>query len=115
MYIPVKNLVGMAPNTTTALMLYFRSVQNMNANESANQNVVQNDVVTLNVTAGQHLQVMRAICRAVTSNKLYGDGKIVVADDASVALDNSAMTPVYLHPGITSVGNIDVQGMADAG
>ena len=113
LYVPVKKLTGMTPHTTTLLKLFFEPVQNENANEVNEQGGMPNDEVNLTVTAGQMKQVMQAICRAVTSNKLYGDGKIVVADDAAVALDNSAMVPVYLHPGITACASISSTGMSD--
>ena len=68
----------MTPTSATALTLYFESVYN--DYNGAEATALVNDTVVLTVTAGKMKQAMQAIAAAMTSNKLYQDGTIVIAE-----------------------------------
>ena len=73
-----------------------------------------NDSVIVNFTAGKGKVVMETIVQAITSNKLYGDGHIVVADDVtttyltSSAAADQTVSAKKLDGGITTCGAITI-------
>ena len=109
-YVPVRNITGMTPTSATALTIFFKSVYNEMGDAESED--VLNDSVIVNFTAGKGKIVMETIVQAITSNKLYGDGHIVVADDVTTTyLTSSAgadetVSAVTLSPYITSCGAI---------
>ena len=109
---PVSKLRGVVHSNTGAagtsadeVTLYFEPV----ANESSitDNDFIVMDSVLLNVTVGQAKNVCRAIAEAANGGP-HTDGVIVVADDATTDYDGTTKSAVYVHSGITSVGNITV-------
>ena len=103
--IPVSRFVGMLPSNSgddgvaaDELTLFFKPVNNDHSH--ANNDLILNDSVLLNITPGKSLQVIKAIAEAISGHK-HKDGVIVVADDLST-------NPVVLDSGITSCGAITV-------
>lgn len=106
LYAPVRNFVGMTPTSATALTLYFESVYN--DYNGAEATALVNDTVVLTVTAGKMKQAMQAIAAAMTSNKLYQDGTIVIADDVVTNLANATVDSQYIDTSITACASINV-------
>ena len=74
------------------------------------------DSVNLNVNEGDHYEVMSAITDAIANpSRGHSDGFIVIADDvtttdsATTALNDLTVKAQYIHPSITSCGDIVVQ------
>ena len=111
-YVPARNITGMTPTSATALTIFFKSVYNTQGDGSSDGEDVQADSVIVNFTAGKGKEVMSTIVQAMTSNKLYGDGHIVVADDVtttyltSSAAADQTVSAVTLSPYITGCGTI---------
>ena len=113
LYLPARQIRAIVPTSTTAITIFFESMYNTFANVAEDLNVIS-DSVTINCTAGKVKQVMETLVRSINSNKLYGDGIIVVADDvtttyltSSAAADETVSAKV-LDGGITSCGNITI-------
>ena len=106
LYAPVRNFVGMTPTSATALTLYFEPVYN--DYNGAEATALVNDTVVLTVTAGKMKQAMQAIAAAMTSNKLYQDGTIVIADDVVTNLANATVDSQYIDTSITACASINV-------
>ena len=113
LYLPARQIKAIVPTSTTAITIFFESMYNTFANVAEDLNVISDSVV-LNCTAGKVRQVMEHLVRAINSNKLYGDGIIVVADDvtttyltSSAAADETVDAKV-LDAGITSCGAITI-------
>ena len=113
LYLPARQIRAIVPTSTTAITIFFESMYNTFANVAEDLNVISDSVV-LNCTAGKVRQVMEHLVRAINSNKLYGDGIIVVADDvtttyltSSAAADETVDAKV-LDSGITSCGAITI-------
>ena len=80
-YVPIRSITGMTPTSATALTIYFQSIYNEMGDAESED--VLNDSVVLTVTAGKMKQAMAAIAASMTSNKLYQDGSITIADDVT--------------------------------
>ena len=106
LYIPVKKITGILTTGTTAITIFFESVNNKAGNIADNE-VVISDSVVLNVTAGKTKQVMQTIVRTINENR-FSDGLIVLADDATTTLADATVPARYLDGGITSCGAITV-------
>ena len=113
LYLPARQIKAIVPTSTTAITIFFESMYNTFANVAEDLNVISDSVV-LNCTAGKVRQVMEHLVRAINSNKLYGDGTIVVADDvtttyltSSAAADETVGAKV-LDAGITTCGAITI-------
>jgi len=113
LYLPARQITAIVPTSTTAITIFFESMYNTFANVAEDLNVISDSVV-VNCTAGKVKQVMEHLVRAINSNKLYGDGIIVVADDvtttyltSSAAADETVDAKV-LDSGITSCGAITI-------
>ena len=96
--IPTNSSGGTAANVIT---LFFESAANM-AGAGQNSEIIIQDTVVLNVTAGKAKDVLVALSEAANGHP-HSDGVIVVADDAT---NDANAKAVYLHSGITSCGAI---------
>ena len=96
--IPTNSSGGTADNVIT---LFFESAANM-AGAGQNGEIIIQDTVVLNVTAGKAKDVLVALAEAANGHP-HSDGVIVVADDAT---NDANAEAVYLHSGITSCGAI---------
>lgn len=105
-YVPVRNITGMTPTSATALTIFFKSIYNV-MGDAEGEDVI-NDSVIVNFTAGKSKEVMAAIARTITSNKLYNDGKVTVADDVTTNLADDTIDAVTLSSHITGCGAITV-------
>ena len=112
LYLPARQITALVPTSTTALTIFFESMYN-NQGGSDNE-VVISDSVVINCTQGKVRQVMETLVRSINSNKLYGDGTIVVADDVTTTYLTSAagadetVGAKVLDAGITSCGAITI-------
>ena len=84
--------------------MYFESALNQ-ANSGQNGEIVIQDTVLLNVTAGKAKDVCIAIAEAANGHP-HSDGVVVIGDDATTDYDGTTKSAVYVHSGITSVGAI---------
>ena len=114
LYLPARQIKALVPTSTTALTIFFESINNTYTG-GANE-VVISDSVVLNCTQGKVKQVMETLVRAINSNKLYGDGTITVADDVTTTYLTSAagadetVNAKVLDAGITTCGAITIAG-----
>ena len=105
--IPVERFRGAIPTNSSAgtaaniITLFFESAANM-AGAGQNGEIIIQDTVILNVTAGKAKDVLVALAEAANGHP-HSDGVIVVADDAT---NDANAEAVYLHSGITSCGAI---------
>ena len=113
LYLPARQIRAIVPTSTTAITIFFESMYNTWGNVAEDLNVISDSVI-INCTAGKVRQVMETLVRSINSNKLYGDGIIVVADDvtttyltSSAAADETVDAKV-LDSGITSCGAITI-------
>ena len=111
-YVPIRSITGITPTSATALSIYFESIYNTyNGSEGT---ALVNDSVVLTVTAGKMKQAMAAIAASMTSNKLYQDGSITIADDVTTTyLTDSAsadetVSALYIDSAITDCASISV-------
>ena len=113
LYLPARQIRSLVPTSTTAITIFFESMYNTFANVAEDLNVISDSVI-INCTAGKVRQVMEHLVRAINSNKLYGDGIIVVADDVtttyltSSASADETVDAKVLDSGITSCGAITI-------
>ena len=98
---PASSLMGMQPRTDTALTLYFKPMVRRDPTGSVDSvNSLDNhDTIGLTIDANTHLNVMRDIVDAITSN---GSSLIVVANDDSGGTE-------YISTSITGCGTISVK------
>jgi len=113
LYLPARQITAIVPTSTTAITIFFESMYNTFANVAEDLNVISDSVI-INCTQGKVKQVMETLVRAINSNKLYGDGTIVVADDVTTTyLTSSAgadetVSAKVLDSGITTCGAITI-------
>ena len=113
LYLPARQIRAIVPTSTTAITIFFESMYNTWGNVAEDLNVISDSVI-INCTAGKVRQVMEHLVRAINSNKLYGDGIIVVADDVtttyltSSASADETVDAKVLDSGITSCGAITI-------
>jgi len=106
---PADNLTAIQPTDDAVLTLYFKPALAQGDN-------MLRDSVNLNVNEGDHYEVMSAITDAIANpTRGHSDGFIVIADDvtttdsATTALNDLTVNAQYIHPSITSCGDIIVQ------
>ena len=113
-YVPIRNITGMTATSVSALTIYFTSIYNKY--NGAEGTALTNDSVVLTVgsTTGKMKAAMAAIAAAMTSNRLYQDGSITIADDmtttyltSSAGADETVSAKV-LDAGVTSCGAITI-------
>ena len=108
--VPAKNLVSMAPASSSLIKLQFLSIKN---NPGTHPDQLLYDKVVLNVTQGDHNEVMEAIVNKINTTP-NSNGFLVIADDCvltdsdTASLNNKAIKAEYVHPSITSCGAITV-------
>jgi hypothetical protein len=113
LYLPARQIRAIVPTSTTAITIFFESMYNTWGNVAEDLNVISDSVI-INCTAGKVRQVMETLVRSINSNKLYGDGIIVVADDVtttyltSSASADETVDAKVLDAGITSCGAITI-------
>ena len=111
LYLPARQITAIVPTSTTAITIFFESMYNTFANVAEDLNVISDSVI-INCTQGKVKQVMETLVRAINSNKLYGDGTIVVADDVtttyltSSASADQTVAGKYIDPNITACGAV---------
>jgi hypothetical protein len=104
---PASSLTAIQPTNDGVLTLYFTPAL-------AQGNNVLRDSVNLNVTEGDHFEVMQAITDAINEGP-HSNGFITIADDvvttdsAVAAEDDQTVLASYIHGSITSCGDITVQ------
>ena len=108
LYIPTNKITGILTTSTTAITIFFDSVNNYAGNGTDDENVISDSVV-INVTAGKTKQVMQTIIRTINETR-FSDGIIVLADDVVTTLADATISAIYLDAGITSCGAISVAG-----
>ena len=105
---PVSSFIGIIPSNTSngeaadLLTLSFKPMKNMRG-AGQNGEKILTDAVTLNITPGKSLQVIKAIMAAVHGHST-ADGFITVADDVSFTRIDSG---IVVGPG--SGGNVAVR------
>ena len=99
--IPTNSSGGTAANVIT---LYFKSALNQ-AGAGQNGEIIIQDTVVLNVTAGKAKDGLVAVAEAANGHP-HSDGVVVIGVDATTDYDGSTKAAVYVHSGITSVGAI---------
>jgi len=98
--VPVKNITGIGPHNTFALLnIWFKNLKNE----------VVNDYVTLTVTRGKMKEVMAELVSAMNSGP-HSDGFVVIADNVATTTNASSIqgndvtvVPSYISGDITSV------------
>jgi len=104
---PASSLTAIQPTNDGVLTLYFTPAL------AKGDNALR-DSVNLNVTEGDHFEVIQAITDAINEGP-HSDGFIVIADDvtttdsATTALNDLTVPAKYIHNSITSCGDITVQ------
>jgi hypothetical protein len=104
---PADSLTAIQPTNDGVLTLYFTPALAQGDN-------ILRDSVNLNVTEGDHFEVIQAITDAINEGP-HSDGFILIADDvattdSAVSSENDlAVSPKYIHKSITSCGDIIVQ------
>ena len=115
-YVPIRNITGMTATSVSALTIYFTSIYNKYNGAEATALVNDSVVLTVGSTTGKMKAAMAGIAAAMTSNKLYQDGSITIADDVTTTyLSSSAATAAdesvpgtYIDPSITACASISV-------
>ena len=109
--IPVDRFMGAIPTNSGSagtaadeITMYFKSALNQTGTGQNGEIIIQ-DTVLLNVTAGKAKDVCVAIAEAANGHP-HSDGVVVIADDATTDYDGSTKAAVYVHSGITSCGAI---------
>lgn len=109
---PASTLTAIQPTNDGVLTLYFTP--------ALNESTTLRDKVDLNVTEGDHFEVMQAITDAINEGP-HSDGFIVIADDvtttdsATTALNDLTVAAKYIHSSIASCGTITVQAPSTYG
>jgi len=107
---PASSFMGMHPTSDSALTLFFKNQIRGGATGSVDHaNSLENfDSVILNVGTHTHKSVMASIAKAINSPVGKDGGFIVIADDATTALDNSTIVAEYIDENISSCGAIAI-------
>ena len=95
---------GSAGTAADEITMYFKSALNQTGTGQNGEIIIQ-DTVLLNVTAGKAKDVCVAIAEAANGHP-HSDGVVVIADDATTDYDGTTKSAVYVHSGITSCGAI---------
>ena len=98
---PASSLMGMQPRTDNLLILYFKPMVRRDPTGSVDgvDSLDNHDSVGLTINANKHLNVMRNIVDAITSN---GSSLVVVANDDSGGTE-------YISTDISSCATITVK------
>ena len=113
-YVPIRNITGMTATSVSALTIYFTSIYNKYNGAEATALVNDSVVLTIGSTTGKMKAAMAAIVAAMTSNRLYQDGSITIADDVTTthATDGAGadetVVAKYIDGSITACASINV-------
>lgn len=108
---PASNFMGMHPTSDSALTLFFKCQIKGSGQEGAGDalaNLENHDSVILNVGTHTHKSVMASISKALNTPVGKDGGFVVIADDATTALDNSTIVAEYIDENISSCGAIAI-------
>ena len=95
--VPVENITGLLPTSTTALTVFWKSQKN---------EAIQ-DSVALTCTQGKVKDVIRAMVQTMNGGP-HTDGITVIADDTTTDYDGSTRDAVYFNAGVTACAALSV-------
>ena len=95
--VPVENITGLLPTSTTALTVFWKNQKNENVQDSA----------VLTITQGKVKKVIASIVSAMNRGP-HSDGITVIADDSTTDYDGSTRAGVYIDPDITACSALSV-------
>ena len=97
--VPVENITGLLPTSTTALTVFWKNQKNENIQDSA----------VLTCTQGKVKKVIASIVSAMNRGP-HSDGITIIADDSTVEYDGAAGSKkaVYLDADITGCSALSV-------
>ena len=97
--VPVENITGLLPTSTTALTVFWKNQKNENVQDSA----------VLTITQGKVKKVIASIVSAMNRGP-HSDGITIIADDSTVEYDGAAGSKkaVYLDADITGCSALSV-------
>ena len=97
--VPVANITGLLPTSTTALTVFWKSQKNESIQDS----------VALTCTQGKVKDVIQAMVQVMNDGP-HSDGITVIADDSTVEFDGAAgsKTAVYFNEHVTACGALSV-------
>ena len=93
--VPVENVTGLLPTSTTALTVFWKSQKNEQ---------IQNSVA-LTCTQGKVKTVIKAMVDAMRGGP-HTDGITVIADDTTTDYDGTTRSAVYFHGNVTACAAI---------
>ena len=95
--VPVENITGLLPTSTTALTVFWKNQKNENVQDS----------VVLTITQGKVKKVIASIVSAMNRGP-HSDGITIIADDSTTDYDGTARAGVYLDADITACSALSV-------
>ena len=97
--VPVENITGLLPTSTTALTVFWKNQKNENVQDSA----------VLTIKQGKVKKVIASIVSAMNRGP-HSDGITIIADDSTVEYDGAAGSKkaVYLDADITGCSALSV-------
>jgi hypothetical protein len=93
--VPVENITGLLPTSTTALTIFYKSAKNETTQNS----------VALTCTQGKVKDVIAAMVQAMNDGP-HSDGITVIADDTTTDFDGTTRSAVYFHQNVTACAAI---------
>ena len=93
--VPVENITGLLPTSTTALTVFWKSAKNEQSQNS----------VALTCTQGKVKNVINALVQAMNSGP-HTDGITVIADDTTTDYDGTTRSAVYFNGNVTACAAI---------
>lgn len=102
--IPVSNVTGIWPHSTTEVRIHFKSVHNFAAaTVNGGSGVVTNDFVKLVINEGKHASVVSSIIEAINGK----DNFVVIADNVTTFVDGSTrVLGEYINKNIIGCDNV---------
>ena len=97
--VPVANITGLLPTSTTALTVFWKSQKNESIQDS----------VALTCTQGKVKDVIQAMVQVMNDGP-HSDGITVIADDSTVEFDGAAgsKTAIYFNEHVTACAALSV-------
>ena len=93
--VPVENITGLLPGSTTGLTIFWKSQSNRNVQDS----------IQLTCTQGKVKNVIAALVQAMNDGP-HSDGITVIADDSTTDYDGTTRTAEYFHANVTACAAI---------
>ena len=107
--IPASSIKQITPAGATRVRISFDPIAfDDHPHSGKGQRFNGRDHVFINVTAGKIFEVIQVLVQAVSAEARNKDGFIVVADDVTTTIADETVQATYLHPDITSCGDINV-------